>query len=433
MAPRFRCFAWVVALAAAVLLAAPGGQTRAQTLQEGSNELYKKFRAVKRRTDDFFRALEKVDPNDPAHVEAIDVLAKKYTYSVYLDNLDSEPNKIDRDYQDFARDLKRIRDSRDPQTMQPLAEVLSEKVGIHALEVLKFPQARPIHKLHNARLLAKTAELGQGTLAKPLLEALKDPAQNDGVRYYVVRGLGTLLKQSQPPDDEFAESKPALTKEQATQCAEAIVAFLEQKKGPAKNAPEEEIDGFRWLRREAVRALAQIRWPRTLDDKVRPALVLARFAGNDERIQPPPRIDERLTAAIGLARMKPGKDMLYQADYAASQIAKCLGALAQAVDDERSTPMGAGEAAHPWKHYATELKDALAALKKYNAKDMFVAKVVNRGGPLLDLVIKGVRIDANEQTWWTSSEIDPPSKELFKGASDSTVKSAPPGEAAPER
>src|SRR6185312_14029984 len=92
--------------------------------------------------------------------------------------------------------------------------------------------------------------------------------------------------------------------------------------------------GFCLLRREAIRALAQIHMP-AVSDKVRPALTLARFAGADGGIQPPPRIDERMEAALGLARMQAAQDKQYQIDYAAGQIGRCLGAFAQKANEEK--------------------------------------------------------------------------------------------------
>ena len=165
--------------------------------------------------------------------------------------------------------------------MQPFAEVLRDKVRIHAWEVLEFDQAKPIHKVHNVRCWRKSRSWTTGT-RRYAHQGARASEQNDGVRFYVLRGLRKLLAFVRPPD-----MTPVLTKAQQTSCAEAIVEFLEKRKGPAKNASPEEIDGFRLLRREAIRSLSQIHMP-SVNDKVRPALVLARFAGNDEGIKPPP-------------------------------------------------------------------------------------------------------------------------------------------------
>ncbi|HTU22023.1 MAG TPA: hypothetical protein VMG10_28550 [Gemmataceae bacterium] len=429
MARRLHFSSWLVPLALVVLLAAAEGQAWAQTLNEGWQKLQDEERKVHSRIVNFRKGVEKADPNDQAHVEAIDVLAKTWTYGVYLQKLENQPTKIDGDFGMFVRDVESILKAKNPQMMQPFGEVFRDKIRIHALEVLEFDQARAIHKIHNARVLEKVAELGQPELADTLIKILKDPKQNDGVRYYVLRGLGTLLAQVQP-----ADMTSVLSKQQQANCAEALVGFLEQRKGPSKNAPPEEIDGFRWLRREAIRVLAKIHTP-AVNDKVRPALVLARLAGNDESIQPPLRIDERVEAAIGLAHMKSTQDKQYQPDYAAGQIAKCLGAFAQMTEDERTgrTKKKDAPSTRPWRIDAVMLKDALAALKTDSGKNAYVSQMTARGTRLLDSIIAVKAIDPNELTWWNTAQSDPPSKELFQGSADSVVKPAPLAEAAPEK
>ncbi len=416
MAPQMRWFGWVGLLAVVATLTVGLRQIRAQNLNEGWNKLEEKFNAGPRNLALGFLKGERVDSNDRNHQEAIDLFAKTLTYGVYLRKLDTQPNAIAKDFDALSNAIdKDILRARDRQSMQTFEEILRDKVRIHALEVIQFKDARPIHKLHNARVLAEIAKLGQPELAPTLIKVLKDDKQTAGVHYYMLKGLTTLIPLLQPP--------------QHAACAVALVEFLEQQKGLHKNATQEEIDGYRVLRREAVRALAKTHAP-AIDDKVRPALVLARFAGNDERIQPPPRIDERVEAAIGLARMQaPPKDRQYQADYAAGQIAKCLGALAQEASSELSNRDTAKDTRmHPWRILAASLKEALDDLKKHNEKSLYVVKIADKGTQLLNQVMKGQQLGNNERTWWTSSDSDPQSKELFQGSPDSVVKPAPPSE-----
>jgi len=421
MTLRLRWFAWVGLLIIVGALTGELRQTCAQTLNEGWSKLEETFNRGARNLTLGFTKGSRVDPNDKNHVEAIDLLAKTLTYGVYLQKLEMKPNEIAKEFDKFSSLIDRdILKSRDAQAMQTFVEIFRDKIRIHALEVIQFKNARPIHKLYNARVLAKIAELGQKELADTLLTVLKDPQQNDGVRYWMFNGLTTLIPQLQPP--------------QQAKCAEVLVEFLEQKKGPGKNAAPEEIEGFRFFRREAIRALAKIHTP-AINEKVRPALVLARFAGNDMSIQPPPRVDERVEAAIGLAHMQaPPKDKQYQVDYAAGQIAKCLGVLAQAAESERAN-RGEVQALplHPWRYLAAQLKEALEDLKKNNNQNQYVVKIVERGVRLLNQVIKGEVIDRNELPWWTSPESDPPSKELFQGSADSVVKPGQPDETSPEK
>jgi hypothetical protein len=425
MAPQSRWFRWPVLWAVCIGAAMTLPQIQAQTLEDGWTPLNNKSLQARGRLTNLFKGSEKF-AGDKSQIELVDLLAKRYAYGILLNPDMTNPVQLRREMNEFDSYISSLQ--KDREMLQPLSDVFRDKVRLRAKEMLDLDNrtAHPIHKIHAARLLAKVAVLGQGQLAETLLAVLKDAKQNDGVRYYLLRGLSTLLAQVQP-----GTTKPVLTNDEQKKSAEALVEFLEQRKGPSPKAPPDEIDGFRMLRREAIRALAQIHTP-TISDKIRPALVLARFAGNDERIQPPPRIDERIEAAMGLARMQTAKDKLYQSDYAAGQIAKCLGAFGQMAKGERADyEKNERMMTRPWRIDATMLKEALAVLKTEGGKNEYVARMVERSDQLLGYVINGKTLDANDLTWFNSPESDPPSKELFQGATDSVVKPAQPGDDAP--
>jgi hypothetical protein len=373
--------------------------------------LDRKYREHRTLIPQLFKGQAQLDPNDRTHVEAVDVYARYNTYRVYLDHLEGTPGKVDRAFKDFEGDISEINKNK-PAT-QPLADLFREKIRVHALEVLQYDNAKPIHKIHNARVLAKIAELGEGKLAETLCELLKDGKQNDGVRYYALRGLRTLLAQVSPQ-----QMPPLLSNAEEGKCAEVIIGLLDRKPNLPAKPTAEEMDGYRLLRREAVRALSEIHTP-AFNEKVRPALVLARIAGDDERLQPPPRIDERVEASIGLARMTSAQGKNYEPEYAAGLIAKSIGRLAQMVKEEEEK-----QHSHPWKVLAARLSEALAALKADSGKSPYVAEVTNRGTSLLQRVVQGRSLPEGDVTWFVTPQSDPPSKELFKGDTESTIKPA---------
>jgi len=403
----------------------PLNAARAQTLSDGMAALEAKHRKHRLLIRGLFNGEPKADPNDPQHIEAIDMAARLDTYSVYLDHLETRQEKkpthtMERAFNDFEKNVESITKAKNREQMQPLAVIYREKVRLHALEVIEYEKAKPIHKLYNARILAKVAELGEGKLSETLIKVLKDDKQNDAIRYYILRGLRNLLAQVQPQ-----QTPPLLTKEEEAKCAEAIIEFLERKPDLPKGVLQEEIDGFRVLRREGVRALAQIHTP-ALNDKVQPALVLARFTGEDERIQPPPRIDERLEAAMGLARMSSAQDKTYQADYAANAIGTFLATFGAAANGDKEK---ATERLRPWKIDAVHMREALAVLKANSEKNMYVDQVIAHGNSVLQAVIKGDDAKPDDLTWFINPENVAPSKELFKGMADSTIKPAKSAEA----
>jgi hypothetical protein len=420
----------VLGLALSVAALAPWSAARAQSLSGGMNELEDAWRKHRSTAQQLLRGMTAAEPGDKSHVAALDMEARYLTYRVYLDHLEVREEKqtrptLEKAFRDFDADLGYLEKGK-PGT-QAAADIFRDKVRLHAKEVIDFEKAKPVHKLFNARILAEIAKLGQGQLADTLVEVLKDEKQNDGVRYYALRGLRNLLALVQP-----MQMPPIVTKDQETKCAEALIDFLEKKEGPTKGASREEIDGFRVLRREAVRALAQIHSP-SLGEKARPALVLARFAGADERIQPEPRIDERVEAAIGLARMQSTQDKQYQPDYAANQIGRSLGAFGQKFNDEKAKKEGGGDPSRPWKIDAYRFNEALNALKTDSGKDAYVAGVVDRGARILGAVMRGDQPNADDLNWFTTPESDAPNKELFKGVTDSVVKPGKPAEAPAEK
>jgi hypothetical protein len=416
MLSRFRWVGWMVPLAVVVVLISSAGRARAQSLEEGWSQLDRASSTAHGRFLNLVKG-EKFSSDDKLQAQTVDLVAKRQTYGIYLNNEKMmQPGEIEKAMKEFDGYITSLLNPKDREGLQPLSDAFRDKVRLHAREVIEYKSARPVHKIHNARLLAKVAVLGQPELADTLIALLKDANQNDGVRYYLFRAMAVLLSQVQP-----GTTNQVLNKDQQAKCAETLVEFLEQRKGPSKSASREEIDGFRILRREAVHALAQIHVP-SFNDKVRPALVLARFAGDDERIQPPPRIDERVEAAIGLARMQSAKDKLYQPDYASAQIAKCLGAFGQQASKEYANKEVAPS--HPWRIDAVLLKEALDTLKTESGGNKYVAQILDRADRLLKDVGSGRTIPANDLNWWNSPENEPAGKELFQGSADSTVKSA---------
>ena len=100
---------------------------------------------------------------------------------------------------------------------------------------------------------------------------------------------------------------PTLPREKEEAALGAVVKFLQDRNKPfPPGATQEEIDGYRYLRREALAALAQGRYP-TLADKTRPTFVLLKVVARDG-VAPEPGVDERVEAAIGVAHAQPAFD-----------------------------------------------------------------------------------------------------------------------------
>ncbi len=127
----------------------------------------------------------------------------------------------------------------------------------------------------------------------------------------------------------------------------------------AKGLTPEQVRVVRYFRREAIRALAQVRFDtvggRGGSADARPAYTLARVAANDVALSLPATAQDAAEAVVGLAGMAPGPNLALS-EYAAA-IAVGIRSFAGprlASDEDKSLP---------WKMIAARLGAALQTLK----------------------------------------------------------------------
>jgi hypothetical protein len=375
---------------------------------------------------------EPADPSNPQHQATIEAASKYAAYRLTW-GYEREPGKINEVFRDFNNILESIHNGKEK--TQKTGELFTKGVIAHAAEVTKA--AKPVSRLNGARLLARIAEQGpnetqadvlarlggsnEAALADALTAAIKDPAQIDAVKYWAFRGLRYLLALP-------AATPPLLPRANEEAALEAVVKFLQERnKDFPPGTPPAQIDGFRLVRREAIAALAQGRYP-TLADKSRPAWVLLKIAA-DDGIMPEPRLDERVEAAIGVAHAQPDLDKDYQPDYAARQLGLFAGDFAAHYAQwQRDHKL---DASVPWQVDASRQIEALEQMKT-QSKNAYVGKVVDETVKLLTNVEKGVAAAPFdlEQALREPS----PSQELYKGDAASVIKPAKRKEApAPEK
>src|SRR5262249_17234049 len=145
-----------------------------------------------------------------------------------------------------------------------------------------------------------------------------------------------------------------------------LVEFVLRKPNYPSNATSAEKDAFRYVRREAIRALAQTRYPAIMNKKqfvgTPTALALVRVLA-DDGIAPEASLSEKLEAAVGLCQLQTNLADGYQPDYAAHAVGQFAVELAKEFNNRKNA--GAGQIEdYPWKYYATRLFDALKAWKE---------------------------------------------------------------------
>jgi len=189
-------------------------------------------------------------------------------------------------------------------------------------------------KINAARALSIVAKSGYEGVAPYATEILNDPKQHDAVKVYVLQALHNLFA---VPNREREERSVLAKDEDEVAPIQALISFIARKPNYGADASEEEINAFRYLRREAVAALGKVRKPivRT-DGKVVavPAVWLLRVANADVNFSPPVSISERIEALAGYLNMQGDKEQ--NMDFAAGFVALAIKDLAQQFKEART-------------------------------------------------------------------------------------------------
>jgi hypothetical protein len=392
-------------------------RVRAQTddvLPSGNNggmdALYAEHKKHRDLAKDLISGIRVAIPQDTSHVEALDAQAKYVTYPFTWPTIRSKPEAIAKTFGGGVElDVKTLlKGGRGSQTA---AGIYAAKVTEHAVEVLK--NRTLIARVNAARVLAEIAKLGPPELSDALVAVIEDQEQFDAVKYYAFRGL-KILGELQPP---------VMSAEREKKAAEALAAFIDRKMSYATDTTtREEVEGFRVIRREAIRALAQIHNPAAAANG-QGAFMLLRVVAKDGLV-PRPRIDERVEAAIGLARLKSSLDKQYNLDYAAAQIGLFLDdfnredlAAKQRREDTR------GPLILPWKGMSLRMYEAIEQMRTDAGSDNpYAVKVTTECLKLLERLEKDNAADPEEILQAVKAQ--PPSNRLFKNIEDSTVRPA---------
>jgi hypothetical protein len=276
--------------------------------------------------------------------------------------------------------------------------------------ILSNSQQEPVTRVNAARLLDRLADLAaREELADLAVKTLGDEQQVDGARYYAASALKHLLaklNQQKPAGIQKPERRDAVVV--------GLVKFVERKLPFTPTTPVEE-DGLRFIRREAVRALASVGVP-LAGTEGHAALTLALVAGKDKGLALAPRLDESVEAAIGLARMKPDAKAEFQPGYAAYIVGS---AVRDMVRDYKPT-----NKREPWKLHAARLHDALKAMAESYPKDPSVKSVLSASGAALTAIEAGreaVNIDPLKE--WLNTP--PPQQSIYKSELKTVVDPTP--------
>jgi hypothetical protein len=421
--------AWSAALVlGAVAAGAASAQARRTNLllpPGGSDALKKAYtREVREHFSNLSKGVETAHRDKKEDADAIDVTAQWLAYRLTWPEYQTETGLMHKLYYEFDSEIDRATRG-DRSANQGFMEMFLPRMAARLKDVLL--NEKPIASINAARMLARLVDAGSEEASDALAEALKDPQQNDAVKYWALVGLRHQFEHwAQAAASPDAPPVPKDRKEKEDRYTEAVVGAL-TKSAEAKPSSREEVLGQRVFRREAVRALGQVRAPAVADDKgtikVPTALVLLRTAINEGQ-QQGYSIDLPTEAAIALARMRPAAVPSYQPDYAAAGLGLFVVEFARRAQ--------AADKKVPWNVYAARLSDAIEEMRA-NAKALkdqkdqaavtYVSNMVARALPVLKSVELGREANAGDlQVWLNNTPL--PDTTLYKGVADSTVKPA---------
>jgi hypothetical protein len=422
-------------LLASVLVLIALGPVNSQRLEDGNLEFDKKRRLHKSLINDLIKGTVQVDVSNKTHAEAIEIAAKDTVYPLVWMTQGGRPDegKITLMLDIADRNLTQMTKFRaNTSAIQP---VYCKQLADCGKEVIQ--KGRPIAVVNAAHILAQiprrrisggkiqnentwieevTPRLAEGTgehLANVYLSTLDDRNCNDGARYYLFQAMADLV--GLPP-----QVPPLLKRETTDKIHAAAIKFVEKKMVFPRATQRSELEGYKVLRLQAVKVLAQARVP-VVGEKDRVALVLARIAANDASIVPAPRIEERVEAIIGLARMGASAARFpdFQMDYAVAQMIRGIGEFGVEADRNREAK-SALLRRRPWRTDAARMLEALEGLQA-TVKTPYVQEATRRCLSVLAAVERNSSSQANALSNWLS-ENAPPGSSLFRSDNTAVVK-----------
>jgi hypothetical protein len=160
-------------------------------------------------------------------------------------------------------------------------------------------------------MMSSLGKLKQENTTSYLAGLVENPKTDEVIRLYAIKGLRECMPvhiQDSTRDPLLPEKVLAARIALDVKPVQALTKYLEQAK-PANNSPDQ-IAVFYYFRREAITALANAeapavaivgRKPQRVEGPVAPTLLKVLSNGV---LQPPPRLQEKLEAAVGVCRMK---------------------------------------------------------------------------------------------------------------------------------
>ena len=221
----------------------------------------------------------------------------------------------------------------------------------------------PVVRVNAARVLHRFAEYGEEEVADECTRIIENPYEHDGVRHWAIKALAEVFKK-QVGDSTFNQpSVPPARLQRMENGANAIVKWLKascEMPAPKVNGlRDDEKDGLRFVRKEAIRALTITRRPWAIEKEVAgqirrdgpiAGILFDIMTGDENKISPEPSWEERVEAAHGICFLEIRAGSNYQPDFAVEGMGRFIAALAAAANDDKSRQQ------ERWRYFASHLQ-----------------------------------------------------------------------------
>ena len=272
-------------------------------------------------------------------------------------------------------------------------------------------------------ILARLAEKGCEDAADVLAEIIKDPVESEGVKLWAFRGLKNLFALG------YGENgTPMKNKEREARCINTLLDYLAAKPKLPENAPPDEVAAVAAVRREAVAALGQTRFPGVavaVDKKTTKigqttALVLLKVIRSEGQPMES-TIPDQVNAAAGVCHLQAKLLEQYNPDYAAYQLGRFIVEFCSHYRE--SDPSDANKKKLPWKAMATRLNQGLGELKNDGGNRdsaAYIEKLSAQAEPLRRDIFNGGKPDESTFAKWLDSNL-PKHATLYQGVASAVV------------
>ncbi|HMF15928.1 MAG TPA: hypothetical protein VKE98_01920 [Gemmataceae bacterium] len=225
-----------------------------------------------------------------------------------------------------------------------------------------------------AILLPSLARLQEEEIGDLLTDLIRDPKQHDAVKLYALKGLAAYFPAYEwtvvAPKDNSGNVIPDARKKKYIERIQVLIDFLDR----TWESNKADDDAIRFLRREAIRTLAQAQVPavEVTKDKVFAPVAqrLVQILDPKTKMTPSPSLQEKVEAAIGICQIKVIPNTLYLPDEGIYRVGTFLVEFANAYKNDRTDFVGGGKFRKipkiPWKIESERLLQALKLQVKNN-------------------------------------------------------------------